>query len=402
MNVCLVAREYPPETGGGGVGTYTYHLGHGLKSHGHQVTVISSGNGPQNQHWDDGVEVWRIPHPAPSPWARRLKAITHGRGYSSLWMRSRAVFDRIQSLEAERNPFDVIETPLWDAEGAAYSARYTRAPMVVRLQTPIFVSAAMAPTPTRRAAQRLERMALRKAVLVAAISRSNSALVATVYGIDPAKIRQAPLGINLPELSQPLVCPDSYKLLYVGRLEQRKGIRELIDALPRILGQDQRITVDIVGRDTGQEPRFGSYRAYFEHTVPPDLQSRVRFHGFVPGEELQHFYRDCDVFIAPSRYESFGLIYLEAMAYGKPVIGTRTGGIPEVVTDDVGRLVAAEDPDQIAAAVLALMNDGALRRTLGSNAFHRVRQHFSVEAMVQQTVALYDEAIGLHRRAPSQ
>jgi glycosyltransferase involved in cell wall biosynthesis len=317
-------------------------------------------------------------------------------------MRSCAVFAQIQSLEADREPFDIVEAPLWDGEGAAYSRRYTRAPMMIRLQTPVFVSAAIAPSPTRRAAERLERMALRKASLVAAISRSTGALVSGHYGVDPAKIREAPLGIEMPELDRPRMQGDSHKLLYVGRLEQRKGTQELIDALPRILGENQKITVDIVGRDTGQAPGYGSYQAYFEHTVSSGLRNRVHFHGFVPSEKLQRFYEDCDVFIAPSRYESFGLIYLEAMAYGKPVIGTRAGGIPEVVTDEVGRLVEPEDRDQIADAVLALMKDSALRRTLGSNAFRRVRQHFSVEAMVKNTLALYREAIALHQRAQRQ
>lgn len=402
MNVCLIAREYPPETGWGGIGTYTYHLAHGLQGRGHRVTVLSHADGAQKQSWDQGVEIWRIPDQPLRPWPLRIRSATYGRGYDRLWLGSRAVFGRIRSLEAERKAFDVIEAPLWDGEGAAYSRYYTQAPMVIRLQTPVFISAAIVPTPTRRAAERLEKMALRKATLVGAISRSNGALVSHHYRIDPAKIREASLGIELPPLEQPLMRTDSYKLLYVGRLEQRKGTQELIDALPKILGQNQRITVDIVGRDTGQAPAYGSYQEYFEHTVPPSLQSRVRFHGFVPAAELQHFYRDCDLFIAPSRYESFGLIYLEAMAYGKPVIGTRAGGIPEVVTDQVGRLVAPEDPDQIAEAVLALMNDSALRRDLGLNAFRRVRQDFSADAMVERTLALYDEAIALHQRAQRQ
>jgi hypothetical protein len=123
-------------------------------------------------------------------------------------------------------------------------------------------------------------------------------------------------------------------------------------------------------------------------------RDRVRFHGAVSDDALRRFYASCDVFVAPSLFESFGLIYLEAMQYGKAVVGCRTGGVPEVVEDGVdGMLVAPDDPEGLHTTLSRLMHDPVLRRRLGEAGARRVGERANHRAMAARMEGVYRETI---------
>src|SRR5262249_54313249 len=150
----------------------------------------------------------------------------------------------------------------------------------------------------------------------------------------------------------------------------------LLDALPEVLGRFPEWHCDLVGDDARPDTSGLPLKTQFlqQHAGAPWL-SRVRFHGTVPDEALAHFYESCDVFVAPSLFESFGLIYVEAMRYGKPVVGCRAGGIPEVVEDEVdGLLVEPGSIPTLASALARLMDDPALRERIGRAGKHKVEQ----------------------------
>src|SRR5262249_22243235 len=155
------------------------------------------------------------------------------------------------------------------------------------------------------------------------------------------------------------------RLLYVGRLELRKGADLLLEVLPRLLEEFPTLEAVLVGQDdlpvdgTSLKQRFLA-----AHAGQPFL-ARIRFTGLVPDAELERAYAGCDLFVAPSRYESFGLVYLEAMRLGKPCIGTRAGGIPEVLEDGVnGVLVPPGDAVALEEAIRSLLGDPDARRRL--------------------------------------
>lgn len=105
--------------------------------------------------------------------------------------------------------------------------------------------------------------------------------------------------------------------------------------------------------------------------------------------------QSADLFVAPSLYESFGLIFVEAMRWGTPVVGTRVGGIPEIVKDDEsGLLVSPGSPDELADAIVALLLDEERRCRIGEAGRRRVEAEFSVERMAERAVAFYNQAIG--------
>src|SRR5258706_790415 len=189
-------------------------------------------------------------------------------------------------------------------------------------------------------------------------------------GVDVPASRGAliPFGV-VPPAPSVHAADGSPSVLFVGRLELRKGIDTFLATVPTLLERNPGLIVDVVGRDTGTATP-PSARQRFEATHGGAAwRARCRFHGAVDDQRLEGFYRDCTIFVAPSRYESFGLIYLEAMRWGKPVVGCRTGGVPEVVRDgETGLLVSPGDAMALEAALARLLGDGALRARLAAAA----------------------------------
>ncbi len=111
--------------------------------------------------------------------------------------------------------------------------------------------------------------------------------------------------------------------------------------------------------------------------------------------------QSADLFVAPSIYESFGLIFLEAMRWGTPVIGTTAGGIPEIVQDgESGLLVPPDDPARLAATIVGALRDEPLRRRLGEAGRRRVESCFTVEQMARRDAAIYEEVVDRWKHRP--
>ncbi|MEL7038542.1 MAG: glycosyltransferase family 4 protein, partial [Cyanobacteria bacterium J06592_8] len=141
----------------------------------------------------------------------------------------------------------------------------------------------------------------------------------------------------------------------------------------------------LVGKD-----KDNTYQQSFQEKWGSKFNDSVVFAGSVDTEKLHHKYQECDLFVAPSRYESFGLIYVEAMSYGKPVIGCKTGGIPEVIEEKItGLLAQPSDPKDLAEKILNLAGDADLRHQMGQQGRQRVERLFSREQMAKQTIENY-------------
>lgn len=130
------------------------------------------------------------------------------------------------------------------------------------------------------------------------------------------------------------------RILSVAILKPRKGIPFLLEALSRIKSDRQDFILDIVGDGP-------SRKEYEELTENLGIKDMVKFHGQKSKEEIVKFMRNCNFFVLPSLYENFGVVYIEAMACGKPVIGTSAGGPKEIITKDVGILVPSKDIDRL-------------------------------------------------------
>jgi glycosyltransferase involved in cell wall biosynthesis len=297
----------------------------------------------------------------------------------------------------ETRGIQIVEAPLWDAEGFVFSL-VKSVPLVVRIETPLFKVAEIhgwKMNKDMKLANWMEGEAVRRADRVIAISKDIGTLIRDHHHVSEEKIALGPLGIELPDEDRIVrnQKKDAFDVLFVGRLEKRKGLDTLIKAIPSILDHMPQTRFTIVGGDTNSTPIGGSYKRYLLKMLDKKYHQNVDFVGFVPDEELKRYYRNCDVFVAPSLYESFGLIYLEAMAWGKPVIGCDAGGVPEIVEDgETGILIPPEDVNALAEAIINL-EDEKLRAKIGENGRKKVENDFSNKIMAENTYKIYCDVI---------
>jgi phosphatidyl-myo-inositol dimannoside synthase len=249
------------------------------------------------------------------------------------------------------------------------------------------------------------RRALRQANLVIAPSEDTARHLISTQGVRPEKVERLPWGLD-PEFEARLTqgsksplpsgFPSSDKvILTVGRwhpAERYKGADTLISTLPRLLQKVPATYLVLVG-DGADRPRL--------EQIARDLgvSGRVCFLSGVTQDELSACYAACTVFALPSRGEGFGLVFLEAMAYGKPVVGGAHGGTPDVIEDGVaGWLVPHGQIDRVAGALESLLADPVRATEMGARGRDRVARLFSSEHFQGRFTQLLDDVL-LRKRA---
>ncbi len=176
--------------------------------------------------------------------------------------------------------------------------------------------------------------------------------------------------------------PDEPLIFFVGRMVREKGVQVLLQAFPIVKARFPQARLVIAG---------GGYRKHLEEFVRfLHLETSVRFLGFIPDEELLKLYRVVDVAVYPSLYEPFGIVALEAMAVGVPVVVSDAGGLKEVVQhEQTGILTWAGNAESLAWGILRVLEDpeGAQRRA--QRAQKTVRREFNWRKIARQTRAVY-------------
>lgn len=235
-----------------------------------------------------------------------------------------------------------------------------------------------------------DRLAARHAVLAVATTGFTARRFAETNGYPIDRIAVVPLAVEeAPVPPLPVSRRGEMRVLTVGRLarcERYKGIDYLIDAVTTMARSGVPVSLDIVG--DGDDADALKARA-----AATGVPYAVRFHGAVSDEHLQQFYRSCDVFAMPSRNEGFGIVFLEAMRHGKPCIGGRHGGTPEVIEHGHnGFLVEHGDVGRLLTCLRDLHSNDNLRHRLGVHAYETVMQHFQFSRMQANWFSVLDAA----------
>lgn len=399
-HIVLVSRDYPPGHAGG-IATFNRDLAVELAGLGHTVVVITESKDINRVDFEDGVWVHRILKQS-FPLSREaieLKIPQH------IWDWSATTFEEVKRIESHRK-IDVVETPVWDCEGIAFVLD-RRWPLVVSLQTTLHFW--LESHPEQRADAEwmvsfgkpmleLEKYVMRGADGVRSISAAIASEIENAYSFqfDRSLLQVQPLGLAaVPESTAvESVTKKELTLLFVGRLEARKGVDVLLQALPAVFSEFPSLRVRILGDNTLVGPDGHTYQQRFlAQAAGKQYLNRVSFEGRVDDSALRSAYADCDVFVGPSRFESFGLVFLEAMREGKPVIGCRAGGMPEVIKDgETGLLVNPGDSSELVQALLKLFRSKELRSQLGGNAKRDFRERFTAVRMAQDSLGLFASA----------
>ncbi|MBX2997419.1 MAG: glycosyltransferase [Caldilineaceae bacterium] len=405
LRLCLTSGLYPPERFDG-IGRHTNAMAKGLFELGHTVHVITRSEREEVTFYD-GAFVHKIPYRLDRyPLYSHLPDLHHSLNYSH------ALHEKVKQLILN-DGIQIVDSPLWQME-ALVTAVSDLLPVVVRLQTSVrkVTDIQRDQDEGKRLIGEMERALLERAAYLVPNSQAVIQMVRQLYVDTQDKPYQIiPHGIEPVEeewvspfpLERP---PAQLSVLYVGRLERRKGIQALFQAIPAVLDKAPNTFFLIAGQDNSQHDGFQRRTGYtypdFFATRYPRLKDRVKFLGEVSDKEKNELYRTCDLFVAPSLYESFGLIYLEAMNYAKPVIGCRAGGIPEVVDDGVnGLLVEPDAAPPLAEAIVSLLNAPMRLHDMGLAGRQRLLERFTYLQMAKGFEAVYRQAI-VHHQASVQ
>jgi phosphatidyl-myo-inositol dimannoside synthase len=231
----------------------------------------------------------------------------------------------------------------------------------------------------------LRRLAFRRADLFLAPSRHTVDKIVEVHHIAAAKTRRVAWPVNPVFLDMagrgevlraPARFPDGLILLAVARLvanERYKGVDQLIRAVAQLAPRHPSLQLAVVGRGDDLE-------RHQELAASLGIASRVQFFDNISPAETAACYSSCDVFALPSTGEGFGLVFLEAMAFGKPVVGAAAGGVTDIIEHGQnGLLVPAGDLNGLIETLERLLTSESLRISLGSRGAQMVRSRYSFE-----------------------
>lgn len=397
LHICLITKEFVPFTGAGGIGTLYYNLASELLLMGHRVTVLTPAD--KDSVYERGRFVLRYVR------KRYVCEDTLGTpGFVNNMNWSTSALNALAALHA-KDRVDVIDSALWDTEALATALvpAGSRPPLVVRLVTPLPVAARLnewnVPEYEFGLYCAAERRLIEAADAVVPISDSIAITIEKEHQLkrDARWVRShcgiaywpffeshlgyAELGeVNGHLLQLPKGAP---MVLFVGRLEGRKGVSEMLEAAVDFLAAVPEARLVLAGRDVD------GFAERAAKEMPAELLKRIQFLGQVDDPTREKLLHAAHCVIFPSRYESFGLVPLEAFVHGVPVVAARAGAIPEVVADDeCGLLFEAGNAAELARAVKRLLTEPGLRERLSAGARRQIRR-FSSRASALRAVALY-------------
>lgn len=399
MRIAFVSYEFPPETGGGGIGTYLAQVTAYLAGAGHDIHVFAGGHEPSKRPLPQGGTLHRIPSGG-SPGFRH---------------------EILPAFMAEHRtaPFDVVEGTDFDASALEIKRTCPNLPCVVKLHTPRFLVDELNHRPStpwqrmrmtagalrrgqllrwpairEQAPAQAELSGLRLADRIAAPSRAIGNAAIEWTGCDAAKVDLFPLPFEpSPALLQ--IPPDAgtARVTFLGRLEERKGVVDLIDSVPRVLGRWPRAKFRFIGRAMPSGRGALSMQEFLQARLGRHLDA-VEFTGPRPAEEIPALLADTDILAVPSHWESYGLVCCEGMAAARPVIAGARGGMAEIFAGaKCGLLVEPRQPAELAQGILHLLSDPGMRRRLGEAGRRRVLEDFGFAKVMSAQLASYQRTI---------
>ncbi len=396
--IVLVSSGYADNLTGG-IARFISDVAPELAARGHDVRVLTMSSGPSTIDLEGGV------------WVHRLAAVEVGRlvdAPPAIDAFATAAADELRRISAWWTA-DVAYGSLWDVELLGIM-RDGDVPTIPMLATPTAEVAAhegwddpASPSfaDIRRIVE-LEVELVSGSVRVHAISQAIVETFERLYPevLDRTRVHVAHIGraddAVLKDDSGPTTPP---MVLFIGRLEPRKGIDVLLDAAVRVLDEHQTVRFVVAGDD--RRPGASGQRWPDAWRSSHPGEDRVEFVGVVSDDDLALLIRDSTVVVMPSRYESFGLVVTEAMMHGRPAVASDIGGITELIIDgDTGLLFPVDDADALARTILLLVHDPAQAQIMGRRARDRFLEHFSIPAATDRLEAVIEAAIAADPATP--
>ncbi len=383
MRVCLAATTFP-RWAGDGQGAFVWGLAQALAHAGVTVKVVALHTpGAAVHETIDGIEVHR-----PRYWWREEGELLRKEGGGLPVTLRRYPLARLQlfpflavfaqAIARAAQQSDLVHAHWTLSAGAAILSRpLHRRPVLATVQGSDVFQVPQLPLGARFTRGVLNRCAI-VTTLTEALRRA-----ALATGVEEARIRVIANGVNVAEFTPAPEHERTKTILFVGFLIKRKGVDFLLDALPAVLAHlpDYRLVL------VGEGPEEETLRRQAEQL---GIAHAVEFTGFLPQAEVRRWMRTAQVLVLPSREEGQGVVLLEALASGTPVIGSDVDGIAEVIDERVGALTPAGASAHLAAAITALLADRATWRAKSEAARQRALARYDWRNLAADYLALYE------------
>jgi glycosyltransferase involved in cell wall biosynthesis len=385
MRVLMLSWEYPPRIIGG-LSRHVDGLSRALASLGHEVHVVTLDfPGAPAEESSGSLYVHRVTVGVPAPTF-----------HTWVLLFNHFFEKRAGQVAKQYGSPEVVHIHDWLTVSAGVAVKHLlRVPLVMTFHSTESARSSSSPSLESSMVEGLEWWGSYEAARVIGVSEWMKSEVVSEFKIPPEKVVSVPNAVDLGKFEKQVdvaatrsrwhVGPGEKLITAVGRLTPQKGFDDLVRAYPRI----RRSVPDTKLLVVGEGYMRGELEALAERE---EVKGTTTFAGFLGDSDLVDAVKSSDVVVVPSRFEPFGIIALEAMAAGVPVVVSRVGGLAEIVDDSVDGLeVEPNDPDSIADATVRVLSDGAFASRLAARARQKVRA-FSWESSARRTLDAYEAA----------
>jgi len=387
MKILMLTWEYPPRIVGG-IAKVVYDLSKRLIKDGHEVTVVTykEGEAPYYEN-DKGVEVYRVDNYMINPnnfidWIMQLNF---------------NLVAKASEIMNKNGKFDVIHAHDWLVANAAKTLKASyNIPIVATIHATESGRNGGIRDEQQRYINDTEWMLTYEASEVIVNSNYMKNEVQRLFGLPFEKINVIPNGINLNiyngiernyEFRRKYARDNEKIIMCAGRLVYEKGFQYLIDAAPKILNRYNDAKFIIAGKG-------GMLNELKEKANYLGISDKVYFTGQLTPKELYTMYRCADIAVFPSTYEPFGLVAIEGMYAGTPIVVSDIGGLNEIVEHGVtGMKSYAGNPNSIADSILALLFDYQLAYNIAKNGKAKIKEIYNWTKIAQDTHFIYQKSI---------
>ena len=387
MKILMLTWEYPPRVVGG-ISRVVYDLSHRLIKDGHEVTVVTYRDGEVPYYEDDkGVKVYRVDNYMIQPnnfidWILQLNF---------------NMVERASQIIAEQGKFDVIHAHDWLVANAAKTLKHSfDIPIVATIHATESGRNSGIREPNQKYVNDTEWMLTYEANEVIVNSNYMKSEVQRLFELPFEKINVVPNGVNLNKFTgidrdysfRRKYAMDNEKIiLFMGRLVYEKGVQNLIAAMPKVLASYHDAKLVIAGKG-GMLDELKAQADYL------GISNKVYFAGYMNGKDVERMYKAADISVFPSTYEPFGIVALEGMLAGNPVVVSDVGGLNEIVEHGVNGMKSyAGNYNSIADSILTLLFDHKLCAEIAKNAKASVKEKYNWTKIAQDTHFTYQKAI---------
>ena len=387
MKILMLSWEYPPRVVGG-IARVVHDLSHRLYQDGHDVTVVTyrDGDVPYYEN-DNGVNVHRVDNFMISPnnfidWIMQLNF---------------NMIAKVGELISQGENFDVIHAHDWLT---AYAGKTLKTSFNIPLVSTIHATEAGRNSGIQGETQKYindtEWMLTYESSEVIVNSNYMKNELQRLFGLPYEKINVVPNGVNINlfngverdySFRRQYAMDNEKIILFMGRLVYEKGIQNLIAAMPKILSNYHDAKLIVAGKG-------GMINELKAEVEALGLGNKVYFTGYLNSKNVQKMYKCADIAVFPSTYEPFGIVALEGMLSGTPVVVSDIGGLNEIVDHGINGMKSyAGNPNSLADSILALLFDQRLCDTVVRNAISKVKKDYNWQKIAQDTHFTYQKAI---------